>query len=356
MPDERSIRHEPSAGAHPVDDRWRADAALLRAIYLLDRAQAEGRKVRAFQNAREIVGAMSASTLREYVDRNSLTTVAGIGPSTATVIRNGVLGTPCDYLARLERESVIPIGEGAALRASLRGDLHTHTNWSDGGSDIRTMATTARDLGHEYYAITDHSVRLTIAHGLDEQRLSEQLTAIAAMNEELAPFRILTGMEVDILEDGALDLAPELLAALDVVVASVHSKLAMPQHQMTRRMVKAVSSPHVDVLGHCTGRLVVGRGREQSSFDADAVFGACAASNTAVEINCRPERQDPPEELLTRALELGCRITIDTDAHAPGQLEWLPFGCDKAARLDVEPELVLNAWPVEELLALTRAG
>ena len=141
-------------------------------------------------------------------------------------------------------------------------------------------------------------------------------------------------MEVDILEDGALDQDDDLLERLDVVVASVHSKLRMPEQEMTRRMVLAVASPHVDILGHCTGRKVVGTGRPQSQFDADIVFAACARFDTAVEINCRPERQDPPEELLALALDWDCKVSIDTDAHAPGQLEWQVYGCDKAARLE----------------------
>ena len=161
-----------------------------------------------------------------------------------------------------------------------------------------------------------------MAHGLDAERLRRQLEVVAELNEELAPFRILTGIEVDILVDGSLDQDEALLAQLDVVVASVHSKLRMEEPEMTRRMLRAVESPHTDILGHCTGRLLTGKGRPPSTFDAEAVFGACAANGTAVEINSRPERLDPPEPLLELALSLGCNVTVDTDAHAPGQLEW----------------------------------
>jgi putative hydrolase len=213
------------------------------------------------------------------------------------------------------------------------------------------MARTAMALGHEYLVLTDHSPRLTIAHGLSPERLEKQLVEVARLNEELAPFRILTGMEVDILEDGALDLADELLAELDVVVASVHSKLSMAEPEMTRRMVLAVANPNVDILGHCTGRKVVGKGRPQSKFDADLVFAACARFDKAVEINCRPERQDPPEELLSLALEWGCKVSIDTDAHAPGQLEWQPYGCDKAARMGIEPAEIVNTMAADDLIA-----
>jgi putative hydrolase len=138
---------------------------------------------------------------------------------------------------------------------------------------------------------------------------------------------------------------------LDVVVASVHSKLRMEAPAMTERMLAAIESPHTDILGHCTGRLITGRGRAQSTFDADAVFGACARTGTAVEINSRPERQDPPQDLLRRAVSLGCSFAIDTDAHAPGQLGWLGRGCAKAADAAVPPERIVNRSAADELLA-----
>jgi putative hydrolase len=170
------------------------------------------------------------------------------------------------------------------------------------------------------------------------------------LNADLAPFRILTGIEVDILEDGSLDQDPALLARLDIVVASVHSKLKMEPAQMTRRMVAAIESPHTDILGHCTGRIVVGRGRPESRFDHAEVFEACARTGTAVEINSRPERLDPPDPLLRAAVATGCVVSIDTDAHAPGQLEWLGNGCEKAADADVPPADIVNTWPRERLL------
>jgi putative hydrolase len=252
------------------------------------------------------------------------------------------------------------VAEGAAaLRAALRGDCHTHSTWSDGGSPIAEMATAARDIGHEYLVLTDHSPRLTVANGLSPERLRAQLDEVARLNEELAgvtsrsgrPFRILTGIEVDILEDGALDQSDELLARLDVVVASVHSKLRMPDPEMTRRMVAAVANPHTDVLGHCTGRIVVGRGRPESELDPEAVFAACAEHGVAVEVNSRPERQDPPKRLLRLAVEAGCRFAVDTDAHAPGQLDWQLGGCERAFACGVTPELVVNTRDADGLLA-----
>ncbi|HEX7097094.1 MAG TPA: PHP domain-containing protein, partial [Acidimicrobiales bacterium] len=269
---------------HPVD-------ALTQAVYYLDRELAPSSKARAFLRAAEVVSQLDDDELMARVDAGTLTELDGIGPSTAQVITEAVRGVSDGYLAKLERRSRLPIGDGAEVRAALRGDCHLHSTWSDGGASVRAMAQTAIDLGHQYMVLTDHSARLTVAHGLNEERLRAQLDEVRALNEELAPFRILTGMEVDILEDGSLDLSEEMLAELDLVVASVHSKMRMPKEDMTRRMVLAVASPHVDVLGHCTNRKIVGTGRAPSKFDAEIVFAACARFGTAVEINCRPERQ-----------------------------------------------------------------
>jgi len=325
--------------------------ALDRIVYLLDRELAPSPKVKAFLRARDLVEEMDPEELRRLHTENRLQELPGIGESTGRVIAQALDGEQPAYLTKLEETSAIPIGEGAEIRAALKGDCHTHSLWSDGGAPIEKMAMTAQELGHDYIVMTDHSARLTIAHGLSAERLEQQLDEVTRLNEELAPFRILTGMEVDILEDGSLDMTDEMLGRLDVVVASVHSKLSMEKSEMTRRMVLAMASPHTDILGHCTGRKVVGRGRPQSKFDAELVFAACARFDKAVEINCRPERQDPPEDLLQMALDWGCKVSIDTDAHAPGQLEWQPYGCDKAARLGVEPSEIVNTWAADDLIA-----
>jgi putative hydrolase len=219
------------------------------------------------------------------------------------------------------------------------------------------MMAAAKALGHEYCALTDHSPRLRVANGLSPERLRQQLDVIDELREQFAPMRILTGIEVDILEDGTLDQDPDLLERIDVVVASVHSKLQMDAAAMTRRMVRAVSHHRVAVLGHCTGRLVAGnRGlRAESKFDAEKVFEACRDHGTAVEINSRPERRDPPSRLMTLARDIGCNFSIDTDAHAPGQLDFLGYGAQRALDNDIPADRVINTWPTDRLLEWTGA-
>jgi histidinol phosphatase-like PHP family hydrolase len=328
--------------------------ALRRIAFLLERALEPSYRVRAFRRAAATVERLDPDELARLAAGGGLRALPGIGEVTERVVREALAGEVPVYLRRLEATEGRPVAEGAAeLRAALRGDLHTHSDWSDGGSPIGEMAQTARELGHEYVALTDHSPRLTVANGLAPERLRRQLDEVQRLNHELAPFRILTGIEVDILEDGSLDQEGELLARLDVVVASVHSKLRMPAREMTGRMLAAIANPHVDVLGHCTGRLITGgRGRRpESEFDAGAVFAACAEHGVAVEVNSRPERLDPPKRLLRLAVEAGCRLAIDTDAHAPGQLDWLVNGCERAFACGVTPDTVVNALPAAELLA-----
>lgn len=327
--------------------------ALRRIAYLLERDGAESYKVRAFRNAAVAVDAIPVAELAAMGPAR-LQKIPGVGKTSAQVIVEAVGGGTPTYLEKLEEvEPAALSSDGQALLARLQGDCHSHSDWSDGGSPIDEMARAARDLGHQYWALTDHSPRLTVAHGLDPERLRQQLTVVAQLNDELSPFRILTGIEVDILEDGGLDQDEDLLDQLDVVVASVHSKLRMDSAAMTERMLRAIANPHTDILGHCTGRLLVGRGRPPSTFDAEAVFDACAATGTAVEINSRPERLDPPEPLLSLALSAGCVVVVDTDAHAPGQLEWQRYGCEQAARVGVPVERIMNALPVDDLLAWT---
>ena len=328
-------------------------AALRRIAYLLERDGAETYKVRAFRSAAGAVAHVPVDRLAAMTPAQ-LKAIPGVGDTSARVIREALGGGTPSYLAGIEAADTAPISAAAAaLLGHLQGDCHSHSDWSDGGSPIKDMAEAARELGHRYWALTDHSPRLTVAHGLNPERLRQQLEVVADLNTEMAPFRILTGIEVDILEDGALDQEGELLAQLDVVVASAHSKLRMEGPAMTERLVRAVENPHTDILGHCTGRLLAGRGRPPSTFDATAVFSACADTGTAVEINSRPERLDPPEPLLSTALSLGCVVVVDTDAHAPGQLEWQRHGCELAADAGVSVDVVMNALPLDDFLAWT---
>ena len=336
--------------------------ALDRIAYLLDRAHEATYRVRAYKRAAEVVRAIPVDEVVRRSQQGTLTELEHLGPKTAAIVAETLADGEPAYLRQLEETTAIGAGPGDALLAALRGDCHSHSDWSDGGSPIEVMARAARALGHEYLVLSDHSPRLTVANGLSPERLAHQLDVVEALNETFAaeaatggasPFRLLTGIEVDILDDGSLDQTDELLARLDVVVASVHSKLRMAEREMTRRMATAVANPHVDVLGHCTGRMVTGKGRPESDFDAEIVFHACARFDTAVEINCRPERLDPPRRLLALALDSGCRFSIDTDAHAPGQLEWQPYGCDRAAEAGIAAELVVNTMGADELCAWT---
>ncbi len=337
-------------------------AALRRIAFLLERGREDTFKVKAFRSAAATVLSLPADEVAAMASAGTLTTLAGVGPASAKVIEQAARGEKPQRLIDLEERHGGPlVSGGEALMAQVRGDLHSHSDWSDGGSPIEEMAITAMELGREYQVLTDHSPRLRIANGLSAERLARQLDVVDAVNAHLAgSFTLLKGIEVDILDNGALDQTDEMLARLDVRVASVHSKLAMDRDAMTRRMVNAVRNPFTNVLGHCTGRLVTGgRGtRPQSEFDARAVFEACAEHGVAVEINARPERRDPPTRLLELARDIGCLFSIDSDAHAPGQLDFLAYGAARAEAAGNEPDRIVTTWPLDRLLewAAPRSG
>jgi putative hydrolase len=330
-------------------------ADLKRIAFLLEAMQEPGFRVRAFRSAASALAALSAEEIAERASTGRLRELTGVGEVTERAITESLRGEPPVYLRRLEATEATPLAEGAAaLRAVLKGDLHAHTEASDGHFTIAEMAEAAMELGHQYLVITDHSPRLTIANGLSTERLMAQLDEIDRLNASLAPFRLLTGIEVDINEDGSLDQSDEVLSRLDVVVGSSHSALRMPSAPMTRRMVTALANPRLDVLGHCTGRMQrKRRNRPESTFDADIVFAAAARFDKAIEINCLPDRLDPPKRLLRLAIESGCRVSIDSDAHYVGQLAWVRVGCERAFLCGVTPDRIVNALPVDELLAWT---
>ena len=334
----------------PVED--------LRAIaFGLERGLESTYKVKAYRGAANTLAALSTDEIAAAARAGTLTKLPGVGEATQAVVLQSLAGHEPDRLLASKDLGVIALdGPALALRQALTGDCHAHSDWSDGGSPIEEMARAAMAIGHDYMVLTDHSPRLTVAHGLTADRLLRQLDVVAELNETLAPFRILTGIECDINLDGSLDQTDELLGRVDVVVASVHSKLKMPGEEMTRRMVAAVANPHTDILGHCTGRMVIGRngqgkGRPESEFDPEVVFAACAMFDVAVEVNCRPERLDPPRRLLTMAESFGVKFSLDTDAHAPGQLDWQGNGCLRAVECGVPVERVINTWAAVELLA-----
>lgn len=318
--------------------------ALTEIATLLERERSSRYKSKAFRAAADAIEGLTDEQLR---DAATLRRRKGIGDSTFAVIQDALAGNVPGYLADLRERAGVQ--QKSELRALLRGDLHAHSEWSDGLTSIDLMVDAARALGHEYLALTDHSPRLRVANGLSPERLREQLEVVAGMSGD--GFTLLSGIEVDILDAGELDQQPDLLDELDIVVASAHSKLRMERGPMTRRLAAAASNPRVDVLGHVTGRLVEGsRGtRPPSTFDARVVFQACADNGVAVEINSRPERQDPPDELLALALELGCLFSIDSDAHAPGQLSLIDYGAQRAERAGVPAERIVTTWPLDRL-------
>jgi putative hydrolase len=332
--------------------------ALKEIAFWLERERAETRRVEAYRKAAWTLQALPPEEVQQRIEDKSLTELTNIGPSTSAVVMEVAAGKVPTKLADLRARGARPLADGGEeLRALIRGDLHAHSNWSDGGSPIEDMAAAARGLGHEYLAMTDHSPRLTVANGLSPERLAEQIRVIDELNEQYDDFRVLKAIEVDILEDGRLDQSRDLLGQLDVVVSSVHSKLRSDSDTMTHRMVGGIANPFTNVLGHCTGRLVEGgRGtRPESSFDADIVFAACAQFDVAVEINSRPERRDPPSRLIKLAVESGCLFSIDTDAHAPGQLSFQEYGCARAVANGVPADRIVNTWPLDRLLEWTHA-
>jgi len=231
----------------------------------------------------------------------------------------------------------------------IRGDLHIHTNWSDGHDSIEAMAEAAMARGYEYLAVSDHSVGMGFISGLTVERIREQREVIDRLNERYEGFRLLQGIEVNVRADGTLDYDDEVLAGFDVVTASIHGGLSQPEERITERMLSAIRNPHVDIIGHPTGRII--DKREPSAFDQDAVFAAAAETRTALEINSQPDRLDLKDTQARRAVEAGALIAIDSDAHSTAQLQLTRYGVATARRGWVTKNRVVNALPLEDLLA-----
>ena len=334
-------------GATPLE-------ALRRIALLLERSRAGTYRVQAFRSAADLIAHMPSDELASRVESGTLEDLPGIGASTAAVVTEAARGDLPAYLSSLqEKHSGFLAPGGEDLYAVLRGDLHSHSDWSDGGSSIQEMVLAAVEFGQDWMALTDHSPRLKVARGLSAERLTQQIGVVDAINSALGErFRLLRGIEVDIHEDGSRGQVPSLLERLDIVTVSGHSELRMARGVMATRMLAAVRNPRVNVLGHATGRLVEGsRGtRPQSEFEAVTVFGECAANNVAVEINSRPERCDPPDDLIRVALDAGCLFAIDSDAHAPGQLDMKAYGAERATRLGVPVDRIVTTWSADRVV------
>jgi DNA polymerase (family 10) len=234
--------------------------------------------------------------------------------------------------------------------SDIKGDLHTHSEWSDGHDSIEELALAAQDVGYQYIAMTEHSAGRGIAHGLDVRRLREQVAEIKALNERLNGIRVLTGTEVDIRSDGSLDLPHEILTELDLVIAAVHSAMNQTEEKMTARVIKAIEDPDVDMIAHPTCRLI--GEREPVAIDVEAVFRAAAKHNKIMEINAMPDRLDLKDTHAFRARDLGAKLAIGTDAHSVAHLGLMRFGIGVARRAWCEPQHILNTIPLEELLAV----
>ena len=233
--------------------------------------------------------------------------------------------------------------------SDIKGDLHVHTSWSDGHDTIEAMALAAKELGYQYLAITDHSGGRGIAHGLNATRLREQVAEIKELNQKLEGIDILAGIEVDIRADGSLDIPDEWLQELDIVIAAVHSGMNQNQEQMTRRVIRAMENPNVDVLAHPTCRLLPDR--EPVAIDMEAIFKTAVRTNTALEINGIPSRLDLKDTHTHRARELGVKLVISTDAHRTGHLDFMRFGVSVARRGWCEAQDILNTRPLPEIIA-----
>ena len=233
--------------------------------------------------------------------------------------------------------------------SDIKGDLHMHTDWSDGHNSLEEMALAAKNLGYQYVAITEHSGGRGIAHGLDVERLRKQIAEIRALNERLDGIRVFSGIEVDIRADGSLDLPHEVLSGLDIVIGAVHSAMNQSEERMTKRVLGAIENPDVDVIAHPTCRLL--GEREPIAIDLEAIFKAAVKNNKVLEINAMPDRLDLNDVHTFRARELGIKLAIETDAHSVAHLGFMRFGVSVARRAWCEPQHILNTLPLEELLA-----
>ncbi|MEO8743813.1 MAG: PHP domain-containing protein [Candidatus Dormiibacterota bacterium] len=316
--------------------------------YLLRQEPKEVFRAKAFSLAAWSI-AVQRPDLARLHKLNDLTSIEGVGAGIAKVIAEVLDTRHSRYLDRLREQMQQPArtDESVLDLSQYRGDVHSHTNWSDGKVPMLEMARGAEAAGYSYLGITDHSPRIKVVHGLDAARLLAQSQQMAEVQAQVPGVTLLQGIEVDILEDGALDLPDAVLELLDIVIASPHVKLRQEPASMTERMLRAVSHPHVDVIGHPTGRRP--GSREGANYDFEAVFKEAARNHVALEIDCDPARMDLSPEMARLALELGCNFTLDADAHAPAEFAYVPMGMWMARRAGIPKERILNFLPVDEL-------
>jgi putative hydrolase len=334
-------------------DAIAAAQALSEIGYLLRQDPEQRFRAKAFAAAAWSI-AIAKPDLDALQKSNALTTIEGVGPGIAKVLSGLVETGQSSYLERLRTEMGQPArdDESDIDLGRYQGDVHSHTNWSDGRATMLEMVQGAQAMGYRYLGVTDHSPRIKVVHGLDAERLLAQSREMAEVQAQIEGLTLLQGIEVDILEDGALDLPDAVLELLDVVIASPHVKLRQEPAAMTERMLRAVSNPHVDVVGHPTGRRP--GAREGATYDFEAVFKEAARHGVALEIDCDPARMDLSPEMARLALECGCSFAMDADAHAPAELAYVPMAAWMARRAGIPQDRILNFLDVDELTSALR--
>ncbi|MGH7765641.1 MAG: PHP domain-containing protein [Candidatus Dormibacteraceae bacterium] len=331
-------------------DAIAAAQALSEIGYLLRQDPDEKFRAKAFSAAAWSL-AIQRPDIESLHGSHELTTLEGVGAGIAKVLTDLIENGHSRYLERLRDEMKQPTldDESVLDLAQYQGDVHSHSEWSDGKATMLEMAKAAEAMGYRYLGVTDHSPRITVVHGLDAERLLAQSSQMAEVQRQVPGLTLLQGIEVDILEDGALDLPDAVLDILDVVIASPHVKLRQDPAAMTERMLRAVSHPHVDVIGHPTGRRP--GSREGATYDFEAVFKAAARYGVALEIDCDPARMDLSPEMARLALDCGCNFTLDADAHSPAEFAYVPMGMWMARRAGIPRERILNFLPLQGLTA-----
>jgi putative hydrolase len=327
-----------------VVDALTAAQVLSEIGYLLRQQEKERFRAKAFAAASWSI-ALSRPDLDELARTESLTSIEGVGEGIARVLADLIKTGESRYLNRLREQMKQPAQEDETDLdfEDYMGDIHSHSNWSDGRATMLEMAEGAQAMGYSYLGVTDHSPRITVVHGLNAERLVAQSREMAEVQKQVEGVNLLQGIEVDILEDGALDLPDAVLEILDVVIASPHVKLRQEPAAMTERMMRAVSNRHVDVIGHPTGRRP--GSREGATYDFEAVFKEAAKNGIALEIDCDPARMDLSPEMARMARDLGCDFVVDADAHAPAEFAYVPMALWMARRAGIPKERIRNFRP-----------